>query len=358
MSIISFHLVFEESSLSNPQSKLDFKNLTSSLFSLVGVSPDRSLFYSTNTIGENIAFDEQFTKEFHFYASADRIEAVIGTLFDWLTRISPKTIINVEISSKTVVNIDVYSPKDIIYLGGLINSFLPVEFIYLEKVKAYISNYGELTPASNSSLNFLRDHFKIPSEAAEEINQSALGVFKNLDEKYKYFRRELLKYKNEIALADIDQSIPAIFQEKASHLNLPEDDAFFLWKEFCEIMEEEGSKKDLENAENEQSKKQQELARQHQLLAYKEAFRSIFKEQLHGLFEGRNRRNPELISFESQSPGTFQEFDYKSLDDLSCLEFRKGQLDEIRNYFDIASQDKKIVETELFGEIMKSNESN
>jgi hypothetical protein len=357
MLVIDFDILFEEDNLSNPQAILDFNNLRVSLASLPGIEfydslmSDMHIVEASNSLNGSDGID----KDFRFHVPADRLKPVIGILFDWLGRISPRASIEASISPEVTLAIDVKNPRDIIYLDRLIGLFLPAEYVYLAKAKAYVDEYGELTPAADANLSFLRHQLAVSSEIAEDINYSASGIFRKLDEKYSYFRRELLKYKNEILPARINEAFPSIMREKAEYLALPEADAIFLWNEFYEAIQHEAAEKIRKDREKEIFDKQQEAIGQQQLTAYGNVLKQILQGQPHPSTLGVNPRKDQISSFKpefSESSHSSQEFNQKLVNEISLSEFDRGQIEASRDYFSVSVQDAKAIEARIFDEMV------
>jgi hypothetical protein len=275
-------------------------------------------------------------------APLNKLRVVLQCLGNWLERTAQKTLVVLEIPPSHTITLQTSQAKALAQLLTLGEALLAPHEFYRTQAEGYIGTFGELTPAAKANLSLVQQRVGLSVEEANELNATAMGLFKTLAEKYQHFRRELLACKQ---TSDLDENFWNVMRAKAVTMGLPEADAQFLKEERLNALRQEAEQQQQRAEAEAAAEAQRQHQQQQRSLGYRHQFEDIVIDLL----------RPQSVDQESIGPAENHPdaalFRQGIMAHIAGSDFNRGRLTQAREYYHLNPQEAEALENPVLDEL-------
>lgn len=322
---VRFLVQITDNELTNEEKTAEVNDLYEDLQSLSGIGSARMSFLEKTLDGEKVRQGVQFT------VPADRVRAVMQRLCDRLTDLPVDMMVLLHLMQSTL-QIKTRDPEELASLITAAEYLLPPHRTFLAKAEIYAHTSGELTPAEEANLEWLRQQLDISREDADYYIARALGPHRTLQEKRQHYEAVLTE---EISRKfPLSEEAREALRELAENLHLPLEHVNAINQEHVSRIQ----------SQVEATRLQQE----------KEAERTRLQQ------ETQMQREQEREQRQSQQQHSLmyrEEYRLAIQNNLYPSEFDQGRLEQARRIWGISQEQAEVIETQVAEELYGSIQS-
>lgn len=322
---VRFLVQITDNELTNEEKTTEVNDLYEDLQNLSGIGSARMGFL------EKVINDEKVRLGVQFTVPADRVRAVMQRLCDRLTELPLDMMVLMHLMQSTL-QIKTRDPEELASLITAAEYLLPPHRTFLAKAETYARTSGELTPAEEANLEWLRQQLDLTHEDAEYYIARALGPHRTLQDKRQHYEAVLMdEISREYPLSDETREA---LKELVENLNLPAEDAIAIYQaQISRIQSQAEATRLQQQEEAERTRLQQETQMQRQ------------QEQ-----EQRQNQQQHTLMYREEYRLAIQNTLYPS-------EFDQGRLEQARRIWGISQEQAEAIETQVAEELYGSIQS-
>ena len=303
-------------------------------------SQDKYILIQNITLGTHDSIAEDHVDKVFYTAlrvetSLERYKIVFDRLSKWLDENKKEALFAVEIPPSCTVTLQTADPSTLIKLFFVVQILISSWEVYLGKINTYLNIYGELTPAAIANLAIIRHQLNLSYPEAIDLQDKVARFYNDkLASKYDHFRKQLLVCKQE---SDLTEDFKKIMKEKADIMNLPRIDADFLINERIRALRSEAEQIEIRKKIELEAERQRIESREMSFQKYRQSFEELVADNLG---HENSLENADIFS-------------RNLMENILKSEFKRGQLVENRNFYNLNEKEIQKIEKQVLDEIYR-----
>lgn len=259
-----------------------------------------------------------------FAAWGDQVRPVMGLLCDRMVNNPMEHLVLLHIQRATL-QIKTHDAEELAALILAAEYLLPTHRTFLAKAEMYARTDGEISPAEEANLEWLRQQLDLPLEDAAQMVAKAMGPYRTRQEKQQRYRMVL---EEEIRKAyPLSDATWTVLRELAINLKLPAADTEAINRErITQIQAQAEAARQQREAEAQQRREQEERRQKLQ------------EDQMRG-----QEQQQYLTQYRSSVREAIRDTPHYS-------DYDRGRLEEARRIWKISPEDAKAIEAEVLSE--------